>query len=66
LFFVRFVYFPSLDVVSLLVNTSAIDCPEKGGSEITYYVSSGTLTLAQSLIRFEAEITQLCLLVKQY
>jgi len=42
-------YFVSL---FLVVSTSAINCLERLVSEMTYYVSSGTLNPTHSVIRF--------------
>ena len=43
--FLFFLVYVVLCLLFLVVSTSAIDCLERLVSEITYYVSSGTLTI---------------------
>ena len=40
-----------------VVSTSAIDCLERLVSEVTFYVSSGTLNSTHSLTPYEESIT---------
>ena len=50
-----FLVYVVLCLIVLVVSTGAVDCQERLVSEMTYYVSSGTLNSTHSLLAFGCE-----------